>query len=266
MSNSQRARDQQTLSPEGAHYLASQAFFFLKDITHRHQHHEPARDTIVDLYHWINNDETCWQRATYYSLIRSIIAQKRQKLGPTVGSALGILAYAGSFKRLVHDQACGEDFRLPEYNHDSLRASLEAQQNVLTNKDMSKNNSIMKWQNFLVMMIAVLATVFGAANMSDLRIAKGETHSWIVSIVEWFVIYPLLTLSTMVLVVTSVAIILIACGLLPMPRFFQNVNHALAALLVTLPRKLAGFLAICIGTIGIAALIYAVPWFASFFL
>src|SRR5205085_1594541 len=41
------------------HSICAQLYFFLKDICHRHQHHHPTTDTIIDLYR--ADDDVEWR-------------------------------------------------------------------------------------------------------------------------------------------------------------------------------------------------------------
>jgi len=76
--------------------LAAQHYFFIRDITHKHQHHSPSTDTIIDVYPW-NQDKKNrdWQRKVLSSLYRSaLIARRSRKQN---AGAAGILVYANKF-------------------------------------------------------------------------------------------------------------------------------------------------------------------------
>jgi hypothetical protein len=45
------------------HILTAQLFFFLRDIGHRHQHHDPNTDTVVDLWKDNPNDPFDWNQS-----------------------------------------------------------------------------------------------------------------------------------------------------------------------------------------------------------
>jgi hypothetical protein len=73
--------------------LASQVYFFLRDICHIHQHHADSSDTISDVTD-CTDEEDAWKRETLYSLYRWVIQQKRAKRVEAYFSAKGVLSYA----------------------------------------------------------------------------------------------------------------------------------------------------------------------------
>ena len=237
---------------EGAHCLASQAFFFLKDITHRHQHHDPARDTVTDLYLCVDGDEAYWQQATYDSLIRSVVALRRQKLDITIRSALGILAYASSFQKLVHDAASKSRSPLLEHIHDNIRESLEIQQNTVTDFDSYKGHRLMQWEIFIVFWIGILTVSLSTASIFGYKVEEPEADSIFHLLIQSFLDQPVLT--TLLFVVPA-TIVGMTFGFLPPPRFrwFRRMTHGLVALFVTLPRHWAGIALIAIGTLMFGA-------------
>lgn len=76
------------------HILSAQFFFFLKDIAHRHQHHHPKTDTILDIYEKTYN----WQNEVLRSLYKRVLDFKRSRNEWVCSSAIGILTYIKSFK------------------------------------------------------------------------------------------------------------------------------------------------------------------------
>ena len=96
---------------EGHRQLARQAYFFIKDMTHRHVHHDHLDDQITPLVQYRNTtpaerleSEVDWRRETLWSLSR--MADKRmgsEKLN-YLREALGMLAYADAFQKslLLH--------------------------------------------------------------------------------------------------------------------------------------------------------------------
>ena len=96
---------------EHAHdYVARQAYFFIKDMTHRHFHHHPAEDQITPLVRFDGKDctsrresEIAWRRETLWSLAR--YAEKRmgsERLNE-LREAVGMLAYADAFQKTLLD-------------------------------------------------------------------------------------------------------------------------------------------------------------------
>lgn len=102
--------------------IASQAYFFMRDISHLHQHHAPTTDTILDVTPLADGTDA-WKRETLYSLYRWVIQQKRAKSEAAFLGAQGVLAYAKAFE-MVHCNPLPKD--LPKYLHEPTLASVEA--------------------------------------------------------------------------------------------------------------------------------------------
>ena len=87
------------------HQIVAQHYFFLRDITHKHQHHAPTTDTIIDVYQCSNSSKSeslNWRRKVLSSLYRSAISLRRHT--PELGSAAGILVYARKFVDICRDK------------------------------------------------------------------------------------------------------------------------------------------------------------------
>ncbi len=108
------------------HVVTAQLFFFLRDIGHRHQHHNPNTDTIVDLYRF-DGDEFTWRSRTLFALYRKIIGYKRIKTEHHFSSSLGVIAYARSF-RAVSEAVLDDNAkaRLPRFFSENVEASIKA--------------------------------------------------------------------------------------------------------------------------------------------
>jgi len=98
--------------------VANQCFYFLKDIAHRHQHHNPRDDALVRM-HLMDAGGT-WRHRTLQSLHGTILEARnfRTRLNVCV-DALGIIEYARVFCRMH-----GKIF--PYFNDDTLAGSLAA--------------------------------------------------------------------------------------------------------------------------------------------
>ncbi len=136
---------------EMIHSRCSQIFFFLKDMTHIHQHHSPTMDTLVGLYH-VEDDDYTWRCETLRVLQRKVLEYKRAISRDSNGvvnnirnSSLGILSYIKSFRKICEYNK-GKKLQ-PEWNIDYLESSIlaaqESQRNILQVKiraaDLSRN-------------------------------------------------------------------------------------------------------------------------------
>ena len=109
--------------------VAEQAYYFVKDICHNHQHHDPYTDTVIGLHKDGSKD---WRREVRYCLFRKIIQYKRAKGQDNLFESLGILAYARAFITLCkHDSlttAHKDNSLIEYYNTDELENSIKAAQ------------------------------------------------------------------------------------------------------------------------------------------
>ena len=90
--------------------------FFLKDLAHNHQHHDPKLDTLVDIHPYI--DEKDWRSRVLRFLYRKIIEYKRNLVTENYHSSLGILIYAKSFRGITDREENIKD--LPPFIQDDL--------------------------------------------------------------------------------------------------------------------------------------------------
>jgi len=80
--------------------LANEVYFFAKDITHRHQHHDPRSDTTLTIFEHSGTDE--WVINTFRSLRFHVIAEKRECNEAGYSDALGFLAYKRVFAEMMN--------------------------------------------------------------------------------------------------------------------------------------------------------------------
>lgn len=114
--------------------LASQIYYFVKDIAHRHYHHQPASDNLLPLTRITAENDLDWRRETLWSLARAVLELRRSGKLPGHKSALGVLAYAEAFQGLlarVHRPSASTDpFEITDeiacYDFTHTRQSLDA--------------------------------------------------------------------------------------------------------------------------------------------
>lgn len=149
--------------------LASQVHFFLRDICHMHQHHEPTSDTILDVYP-VSKGPLYWKKETAYALFRWIIQRKRTRSPRDIASAKGVLAYADAFKALHINGTRGEHL-LPVYMSAPLGASLDA---VLATNELKSEGEKNASDGFYARFLPLL---FGLLSVFALYISPGSTSA-----------------------------------------------------------------------------------------
>jgi hypothetical protein len=79
--------------------LAEQAFYFLRDISHIHQHHSSTSECQINLREC--DPENSWAENIHKDLQRAIVHARRAKSDPTaLHNALGITQYIRSFEKI----------------------------------------------------------------------------------------------------------------------------------------------------------------------
>lgn len=93
------AGDPDDADPEGLiGGLSKQAYYFIKDISHRHFHHDASSDNILPAFAVRDGDDDGWRRDSLWSLSRAVLEHRRRNALLDHKRALGILAYAESFQ------------------------------------------------------------------------------------------------------------------------------------------------------------------------
>lgn len=157
-----------------AHRLAAQIFYFLRDIGHHHQHHDPSTDTIVDLVRFDGTDDFGWREQVLYNIYRTIIQYKRNPQNKEFHACLGLLAYASTFQA-VSKLELGESVarQLPFFHDIGLERSLQSSQavNQLASERTSQRNAVL--QNIILWVVGIVISVIGLLQVTkdDYKIA-----------------------------------------------------------------------------------------------
>lgn len=118
-------------------WVADQCYFFLRDISHAHQHHETSSDTILILQDR-RGDDVEWRKKVIYSLHYAIIRFKRDPDARSTARAMGILAYCNSFTACCQSKLSGGQF--PGFNVESLLLSLQAKADEISTAEQIISN------------------------------------------------------------------------------------------------------------------------------
>ena len=140
--------------------LAHQAYYFIKDISHRHYHHYRSSDNILPLTEVAPYDDEAWRRNTLWALARAVLEARRRDRLDAYKSALGILSYAEAFQNVLGRVRRGTQseakFVIAEsvitYDFAQTRASLVAK--IDENEYRETNSS----QLFIFLLSSLLAT------------------------------------------------------------------------------------------------------------
>jgi hypothetical protein len=118
-------------------WMADQAYFFLRDITHVHQHHSPSSDTILILQNRDDEEDFTWRRRIIFALNHYIIRSKRFPDSTSLFQASGVLAYCESFQAICMESTDNK-FTVPRFNNEALRQSINSRVSEITTRATEK--------------------------------------------------------------------------------------------------------------------------------
>jgi hypothetical protein len=152
--------------------VASQSFYFIKDLAHRHSHHHRRTDTICDLYFyhergWPSEEGEGhraspledWRNLSLYSIYRVIIGLKRDFPNKAFERGDGLLAYAESFRRICDARAAKADKPdFPETHVHEVRQSIAAANREYEQRISYASHKQTLILNFLIGCLIILST------------------------------------------------------------------------------------------------------------
>ena len=192
-----------------AHIVCSQAFFFLKDITHTHQHHDPKTDTMTDVYPIYDpDDDKTWRSETLRNLYRRILDFKRLRTEKVYSSAHGILCYAKSFKLISTkklEKGGGNSELKPDLFDDLLAESIDASQRSSENTNQLSLRRSELLRTLAISILTVVLSLVSVLRLTDQpKIHVGDVH-WVFGwLVEHIVSSPFTFIGLVVLFVVGI--------------------------------------------------------------
>jgi hypothetical protein len=155
------------------HLIAAQLFFFLRDIGHRHQHHDPNTDTIVDLYDTTNKDPFDWKLQTLFALYRKVISYKRIRERGSYSASLGVVAYANTFRALIEDGISKIDAqKLPKFYSENVVASVRAIDAEMERTQEEKIGDQDVTRELILAALAIVIAVVGVFQVTDYKVLQ----------------------------------------------------------------------------------------------
>jgi hypothetical protein len=190
------------------HILAAQIFFFLRDIGHRHQHHDPNTDTIVDLWPDNPNDPFEWKLQTLYSLYRKVISYKRLRERGSFASSIGVIAYADTFRAIIErDASSPEVARLPPFYSAHVVSSIRARDEDMRRMERRRQDASTVTRDLLLASLGLtiaITTVFIVAGKT-IEVTPAPILYFIAEMLAARPIETLLAIAGVVLTIRAVA-------------------------------------------------------------
>nr|WP_047165990.1 hypothetical protein [Sphingomonas sp. Y57] len=205
-----------TPESEAVRVFPSQAYFFVKDVSHLHYHHAPGSDQLLPLTQvkWpataqdLELSETKWRRETLWGLARVVAQYRRRSTIPDFHKALGVLAYADAFqatlarirRREKPEDGFEDKINLSTYDFDHMRSSIEAREGLASWKRTDR----LQAQIFLAGVVLTgaalwasaveirptLCPVEGTEPLTGTRLCPAFTHDMAVSVTIWVSEHP----------------------------------------------------------------------------
>jgi hypothetical protein len=175
------------------HILAAQLFFFLRDIGHRHQHHDPYTDTIVDLWPEAK-DPFYWKLQTLFSLYRKVISYKRIKSPNSFTASLGVCAYADTFRALIEEHATPAQLaRMPHFHSENVRNSIHAVDYEMNRRREIVISSSAITRELILTSIALVIAIVGVFQIVDSKLPFKPANVLYV-LAEFLITSPIFTI------------------------------------------------------------------------
>jgi len=177
---------------------AAQCFYFLREMVHKHQHHSPTSDTLLDLYR-SEEDDNQWIGESLRVLYRKILDFKRQRKDEIYCSSLGLLSYAKSLK-LISTKLGDNSAIIPDINDDLLKESIIAGQTATNNsvQDSIRRSDITR--NTLIGTIGLFLSFTSLVKLTTTQIST-PNHNPLVVLAKGTINNPFYTLAIVICLV-----------------------------------------------------------------
>ena len=174
--------------------VAEQCFFALRDLAHKHYHHESEADLLTTAYEQLPGEDEHWRRETQYGLVRMSIAVRREDRAESYRRALGIIAYAEAFQRHICGWTLDEKGRVRpsrlrfDYDFSALRASIDSSLKARELADMSRRTRLLFSFGLMITAITMILPTLRAAEPESLN-WSGASFRWLIDLASaypWF--------------------------------------------------------------------------------
>lgn len=226
--------------------VLSQMFFFLRDVGHIHQHHNPKTDTIIDVHECRNGDDYSWRCETLRCLYRKALEYKRVKRDETFSSSLGVLAYAKSFERSSSRKLKAQQFQYPlepAVYSDCLMDSIRANQAAVASRYADQLRRFEVNRNTLLAILTILFALVGMIKISNVDQSQLARPSIVlIQLANLLIKHPVEILA---FTVAGVFFFLNHLGLIDIADF--RIFRALTKLMQVMRKRTAALISIIIG-------------------
>jgi hypothetical protein len=175
---------------EGDRYrVAEQAYYFIKDLVHDHEHHDPSSDQITPLtaIHTgkapdpTHEPEIAWRRETLWSLSREIERLNREGGLVDLRKSLGVIAYAQSFQQVLMGHTRNSQnptefepaTHVYDYDFAHMKESIRATIDVLATKKTQLVQLALAGSATFLSALSVVSSLASSHNGGEPKTVKG---------------------------------------------------------------------------------------------
>lgn len=190
-------------------------FDFLRDMIHRHYHHESIDDRMVNVRLVDRHNDHQWRLETLQWLMTMVQRRRRKGKEPDLRDALGILSYVDAFQtQVASHKRCPEDFRRFKENVD-LRPHVLSHLERSLKVELERREKYRSTNQQLVLIFTSIAVASIAAVQNALSGAENGDSTVMFPLVEWVGLTQEFSISHpfSAAVVWAVTGGLLACGL-----------------------------------------------------
>lgn len=248
--------------------LVRQAYYFIKDATHRHYHHHNDADNVLPVTRSPKSDDQSWRRETLWALGRAVLSGRRSASPAAQKNAIGILAYAESFQNnIANIKRQQENFHeikidriAVNYDFNHTKMSIESTHALNKWKDEAVRWAIGVLITFGIAVFAIWVSIVGVLSQEYRdQLSEFEFLTWSAS-------------NPMQFVMGSIMVVLIIMEVLKVgittlyPKTYIFIRSLLLNLFVGLSRRLSNKSPETSDKIALAAAIIIVPLFSFLFI
>jgi hypothetical protein len=151
---------------ENERNIVNHCYFFLRDMCHKHQHHNPRSDTLLTVLKVEDEaEDNTWKRHILYSLLYHVVQYKRRAKSQVQAQARGIISYTRTFERLAHL----EDSSLFLEELDSSILSKESEISAIQNTRAAARSFAFS------ILFSVFAILVATTNLVAIQLASNST-------------------------------------------------------------------------------------------
>lgn len=224
--------------------VAEQAYYFIKDVVHHHEHHDPSSDQITPLTYFDphtnepgHEDEVKWRRETLWSLSREVEGLNRSGDLVDQHRSLGIIAYAEEFQSTLMSHVRDADseigFRentvIHDFDFSHLKASIRASIDVASTRLAQRLQKWIAAAAIFVSCLSLVTSLVSAHNGALPRTPDGKLSGQVIVLgsLDWFLPWmagsPLITASIVSFGLLMIVAFIIKNGLSGLSNGVQRV-------------------------------------------